>query len=48
LEFISKIFTLEIGDMILTGTPEGVGKLNSGDRLQAAISEIGEMEFRVE
>jgi len=47
LEFISKIFTLEPGDIILTGTPEGVGKLYSGDHLRASISEIGTMEFKV-
>lgn len=47
LAFISKIFTLEPGDVILTGTPEGVGKLNSGDHLRAMISEIGSMEFTV-
>ncbi len=47
LAFISKIFTLEPGDIILTGTPEGVGKLNHGDHLRASISEIGTMEFNV-
>jgi 5-carboxymethyl-2-hydroxymuconate isomerase len=47
LAFISKIFTLEPGDIVLTGTPEGVGKLNHGDHIRALISEIGSMEFRV-
>jgi 2-keto-4-pentenoate hydratase/2-oxohepta-3-ene-1,7-dioic acid hydratase in catechol pathway len=47
LAFISKIFTLEPGDIILTGTPEGVGKLNHGDHLRASISEIGTMRFSV-
>jgi len=47
LAFISNIFTLEPGDIVLTGTPEGVGKLNSGDNLRASISEIGTMTFRV-
>lgn len=47
LAFISKIFTLEPGDIVLTGTPEGVGKLNHGDHLQASITEIGSMEFNV-
>ncbi len=42
-----RVFTLEPGDIILTGTPEGVGKLNSGDHLHASISEIGTMEFQV-
>ena len=47
VSFISKIFTLEPGDIILTGTPEGVGELNSGDHLKAIISEVGMMEFHV-
>jgi 5-carboxymethyl-2-hydroxymuconate isomerase len=47
LAYISKIFTLEPGDIILTGTPEGVGKLNPGDQLRASISEVGSMEFIV-
>jgi len=33
LAFISKHFTLVPGDIVLTGTPAGVGKLNSGDTL---------------
>jgi 5-carboxymethyl-2-hydroxymuconate isomerase len=47
LVFISKIFTLERGDLILTGTPEGVGKLKSGDQLRATISEVGTVNFEV-
>ena len=47
LAFITKIFTLEYGDIVLTGTPDGVGKLNSGDRVNASISEIGSMQFVV-
>lgn len=45
--YISRIFTLEEGDLILTGTPAGVGEIKSGDRLRAEISEIGSMEFLV-
>jgi 5-carboxymethyl-2-hydroxymuconate isomerase len=47
LVFVSKIFTLEPGDLILTGTPEGVGRLKSGDRLEATISEVGTVNFDV-
>ena len=47
LAYISKIFTLEKGDIVLTGTPAGVGQIKSGDRLRAVISGIGSMEFTV-
>ncbi|MCF6192912.1 MAG: fumarylacetoacetate hydrolase family protein, partial [Kangiellaceae bacterium] len=34
IQEISRHFTLYPGDIILTGTPEGVASLNSGDQLQ--------------
>ena len=37
IEFLSHIFTLQPGDVIFTGTPEGVGKLNKGDKLEAEL-----------
>lgn len=33
IAYMSRFFTLKPGDVILTGTPEGVGPLNSGDEL---------------
>ncbi len=47
MAYISGIFTLEPGDLILTGTPAGVSPLRSGDHLEAAISEVGKMVFTV-
>jgi acylpyruvate hydrolase len=44
---ISEIFTLEEGDIILTGTPAGVGAIHSGDVLQAEIEQVGKLEVRV-
>jgi 5-carboxymethyl-2-hydroxymuconate isomerase len=38
---ISAIFTLEAGDIILTGTPAGVGPVCAGDVMTAAISSVG-------
>lgn len=38
ISYISKIFTLQPGDLIFTGTPEGVGPVNSGDRLTATLN----------
>lgn len=44
---ISAIFTLEPGDIILTGTPAGVSRLQSGDRVTATISEVGTLNVSV-
>jgi 2-keto-4-pentenoate hydratase/2-oxohepta-3-ene-1,7-dioic acid hydratase in catechol pathway len=46
-EYISSIFTLEPGDIILTGTPSGVGPLQSGDEIKGIIENIGEINFKV-
>jgi 2-keto-4-pentenoate hydratase/2-oxohepta-3-ene-1,7-dioic acid hydratase in catechol pathway len=41
VEFISSIMTLYPDDIISTGTPPGVGKLNKGDIIEAEIENIG-------
>jgi acylpyruvate hydrolase len=55
VEFISQTCTLEPGDLILTGTPNGVGQaldpprfLVSGDRVRIAIEGLGEIEHPVQ
>lgn len=40
IEFISNIMTLEKGDLIMTGTPEGVGEIVAGDVLEAELKDI--------
>ncbi len=35
ISFLSSVFTLETGDLIYTGTPEGVGPIHEGDMLEA-------------
>lgn len=40
IEFVSGIMTLEEGDLILTGTPEGVGEIVKGDVLEAQLGNI--------
>ena len=44
---ISTIFTLEPGDIILTGTPAGVGPIVPGDRVCAEISGVGSLNVTV-
>jgi 2-keto-4-pentenoate hydratase/2-oxohepta-3-ene-1,7-dioic acid hydratase in catechol pathway len=39
IEYISKYFTLKIGDVIFTGTPSGVGKVFSDDVLSGFVEE---------
>jgi 2-keto-4-pentenoate hydratase/2-oxohepta-3-ene-1,7-dioic acid hydratase in catechol pathway len=41
IEYISHVMTLEPGDLILTGTPEGVGKLAPGDVVEVEIPGVG-------
>lgn len=43
----SALYTLYPGDIILTGTPEGVGEVHSGSLLEASIERIGDMQVRV-
>ena len=40
--------TLEPGDVIATGTPDGVGPLEPGDEVRVSIAGIGELTNRVE
>jgi 2-keto-4-pentenoate hydratase/2-oxohepta-3-ene-1,7-dioic acid hydratase in catechol pathway len=47
VSFVSRMMTLEPGDVILTGTPEGVGPLVSGDELEVEVSGVGVLKLRV-
>jgi 2-keto-4-pentenoate hydratase/2-oxohepta-3-ene-1,7-dioic acid hydratase in catechol pathway len=46
--YVSRMMTLEPGDVILTGTPEGVGPLVAGDALVVDVTGIGPLKLRVE
>jgi 2-keto-4-pentenoate hydratase/2-oxohepta-3-ene-1,7-dioic acid hydratase in catechol pathway len=48
IRYISSIFTLEIGDLIFTGTPEGVGEARSGDVLEAELETVGKLSVSVQ
>lgn len=47
VSYISQVMTLLPGDIILTGTPLGVGPLNFGDRVRVEIEGIGRLENTV-
>jgi 2-keto-4-pentenoate hydratase/2-oxohepta-3-ene-1,7-dioic acid hydratase in catechol pathway len=47
IAFVSKYFTLKKGDLIFTGTPQGVSKVNIGDRLEGYIEEQKMLDFYV-
>src|SRR5206468_8216378 len=45
--FITRVMTLLPGDVILTGTPAGVGPLVPGDRVEVEVEGVGVLENRV-
>ncbi len=47
IAYISRYFTLKIGDLIFTGTPAGVGPVSIGDHLQGYFGERKLLDFQV-
>ncbi len=47
IAYVSQFVTLKVGDLIYTGTPEGVGPVNIGDKLQGYIGGQLMLEFEV-
>lgn len=47
IEFASSFYTLMPGDIIMTGTPEGVGPIKPGDVIEACVESIGQFSIRV-
>ena len=43
----SKLWTLAPGDLIYTGTPEGVGPLVHGDTVTGEVEGVGALSFKV-
>ena len=48
VQYLSSLMTLEKGDLIFTGTPKGVGKINKGDVIKAGIEGMAELTVNVE
>lgn len=47
ISYLSGLFTLQPGDIIMTGTPAGVGAVARGDVLEGYVEGIGKIEVRV-
>ncbi len=43
VSFISNIMTLNPGDVIITGSPPGVGPMQKGDKVEVEIEGIGKL-----
>ena len=48
LAYVSTFMTLEPGDVVLTGTPDGVGPLHVGDEVEVSVEGVGTLKNRVE
>ncbi len=47
ISYLSKYFKLEAGDLIYTGTPEGVGAIVAGDLMEGSIEGLGTLTVKV-
>lgn len=47
IAILSRLFTLEAGDIIMTGTPAGVAAVKPGDRLEGGVDGIGTLDLTV-
>jgi len=47
IEYATSFYTLYPGDVIFSGTPEGVGPVKPGDEIRAGIERVGEFAIRV-
>jgi fumarylpyruvate hydrolase len=43
IAYLSKLITLRAGDIIMSGTPAGVGPVQAGDRLEGHVDGVGDL-----
>ncbi|NNM57281.1 fumarylacetoacetate hydrolase family protein [Acidocella sp.] len=47
VSYLSRFFRLEPGDVIFTGTPEGVGAVKQGDLISVGVEKLGELHVKI-
>ncbi|WP_028215609.1 fumarylacetoacetate hydrolase family protein [Paraburkholderia mimosarum] len=47
VSYLSRFFKLEPGDLIYTGTPEGVGAVKRGDTIKVGVERLGELTVKI-
>ncbi|MFP5407227.1 MAG: fumarylacetoacetate hydrolase family protein, partial [Gammaproteobacteria bacterium] len=47
IEYLSKYWELKAGDLIFTGTPEGVAAVSRGDVLEGEVAGVGELKVKI-
>ena len=47
VQYLSSLMTLEKGDLVFTGTPKGVGKVEKGDVIKAGMGDVAELTAQV-
>ncbi|KGK88970.1 hypothetical protein DP73_11785 [Desulfosporosinus sp. HMP52] len=47
ISYISQVMTINPGDVIMTGTPEGVGPMKSGDKIVIEVEGIGQLRNKI-
>ena len=47
ISILSKTMTLKPGDLIYTGTPEGVGPISKGDKIAGGVDGVGEISITI-
>jgi fumarylpyruvate hydrolase len=45
ISYLSKLITLKAGDLIMSGTPAGVGPVQRGDRLEGHVDGVGDLQI---